>query len=411
MAISIPIISEFDGKGLDRAKKEFSQLEGVGAKANYAIKKAALPAAAAMGALTVALGSAVQGAMEDAAAQTELARSLAQTTGATDAQIAATEDWISAQGQLLGVADDDLRPALAKLGRATMDVTEAQKAAKLAMDISAATGKNLDSVTSALAKAYGGNLTALQKLDPSLRQVIKDGASLDEVMAMLGVTFDGAATSAANTAAGGMKRLQLSVAETKESIGAALLPAVEAVLPYLLSMANWAQQNPQAFLIIAGTISSIAAAIMAVNVAMALNPFGAIAVGIAALVTGLAIAYTKFEGFRTLVRNVVNSLLGYWEVLANAWIRAINVIIRGINLIKPGEDMGQLSSVSLGRLQTPEALGPVGADISRFQGGTASAQSVSNVTINVSGGDPQQVVDALRRYQQLNGSIPITVSA
>jgi hypothetical protein len=33
-----------------------------------------------------------------------------------------------------------------------------------------------------------------------------------------------------------------------------------------------------------------------------------------------------------------------------------------------------------------------------------------NVTINVNGGDPQQVVDALRRYQQLNGSVPIRVS-
>lgn len=412
MAISIPIISEFDGKGIERARKEFSQLEGVGAKAQFAIKKAAIPAAAALAGVGAALFDATRGAMEDAAAQKELARSLAQTTGATDEQIAATEDWISAQGQLLGVADDDLRPALAKLGRATMDVTEAQKAAKLAMDISAATGKDLDSVTTALAKAYGGNLTALQKLDPSLRQVIKDGASLDEVMAMLGVTFDGAATSAANTAEGGMKRLALSVAETKESIGAALLPAVEAVLPYLLRMANWAQQNPGAFLVIAGTISSVAAAIMAVNVAMALNPFGAIAVGIAALVTGLAIAYTKFEGFRNLVRTVVNGLLTYFEALANAWIRAINVIVRGINLVKPGSDIATLGSITLGRLEAAGAPAPVGADISRFQSMSASpVASAQSVTINVNGGDPQQVVNALRRYQQLNGAIPITVSA
>jgi len=410
MAISIPIISEFDGKGLERAKKEFSQLEGVGAKAQYAIKKAAIPAAAALGAVGVALFDATKGAMEDAAAQTELARSLKQTTGATDAQVAATEDWISTQGQLLGVADDELRPALAKLGRATMDVTEAQKAAKLAMDISAATGKDLDSVTTALAKAYGGNLTALQKLDPSLRDVIKGGASLDEVMQMLGVTFDGAATSAANTAEGGMKRLSLSISETKESIGAALLPAVEAVLPYLLSMANWAQQNPQAFLIIAGTISSVAAAIMAVNVAMALNPFGLIAVGIGALVTGLAVAYTKFEGFRNIVRTVINGLLTYFEALANAWITVVNTIIKGINLVKPGKDIGTIGSVTLGRIDAPTPALPTGADISRFQAMSSSNQS-NNVTINVNGGDPNATVDALRRYMQLNGSIPIRVSA
>lgn len=408
MAISIPIVSEWDGRALERAKKEFAQLEGVGAKAQYAIKKAAIPAAAALGAVGVALFDATKGAMEDAAAQTELARSLKQTTGATDAQVAATEDWISTQGQLLGVADDQLRPALAKLGRATMDVTEAQKAAKLAMDISAATGKDLDSVTTALAKAYGGNLTALQKLDPSLRDVIKGGASLDEVMQMLGVTFDGAATSAANTAEGGMKRLSLSISETKESIGAALLPAVEAVLPYLLSMANWAQQNPQAFLIIAGTISSVAAAIMAVNVAMALNPFGLIAVGIGALVTGLAVAYTKFEGFRNIVRTVINGLLTYFEALANAWITVVNTIIKGINLVKPGKDIGTIGSVTLGRIDAPTILAPPsGADISRFDMG-ARAQSVSNVVnINVNGGDPQAVVNALRRYQQTNGAVPI----
>lgn len=410
MAISIPIISEFDGKGLDRAKKEFQQLEGVGAKAQYAIKKAAIPAAAAIGGLGLALFDATKGAMEDAAAQTELARSLKQTTGATDDQIAATEGWISTQGQLLGVADDELRPALAKLGRATMDVTEAQKAATLAMDISSATGKSLDSVTTALAKAYGGNMTALQKLDPSLRDVIKNGASLDEVMQMLDVTFNGAAESAANTAQGGMKRLALSVAETKESIGAALLPAVQAVLPYLLSMANWAQNNPQAFLIIAGTISAVAGAIMAVNLAMALNPFGLIAVGIAALVTGLTIAYTKFEGFRNIVRTVINGVLTYFEVLGNAWVRVVNGIIRGLNLIKPGRDIEQLGSITLGRIDAPAPVQPVGADISRFQAMSAGSTS-NNTVINVNGGDPNAVVDALRRYQQLNGSIPIRVGA
>lgn len=410
MAISIPIISEFDGKGLDRAKKEFQQLEGVGAKAQYAIKKAAIPAAAAIGGLGLALFDATKGAMEDAAAQTELARSLKQTTGATDDQIAATEDWISTQGQLLGVADDELRPALAKLGRATMDVTEAQKAATLAMDISSATGKSLDSVTTALAKAYGGNMTALQKLDPSLRDVIKNGASLDEVMQMLDVTFNGAAESAANTAQGGMKRLALSVAETKESIGAALLPAVQAVLPYLLSMANWAQNNPQAFLIVAGTISAVAGAIMAVNLAMALNPFGLIAVGIAALVTGLTVAYTKFEGFRNIVRTVINGVLTYFEVLGNAWVRVVNGIIRGLNLIKPGRDIPQLGNFTLGRLDAPAPVQPVGADISRFQAMSAGGTS-NNVQINVNGGDPNAVVDALRTYMRQNGSVPIKVSA
>ena len=143
MAITIPIVTEFMGQGIDRAKQEFSQLEGAGAKAQYAVKKAAIPAAAALAGVGAALFDATKGAMEDAAAQKQLSLALKNSTGATDAAIGATEDWISAQGRALGVADDDLRPALAKLARQTHDVATAQKAAKLAMDISAATGQDL----------------------------------------------------------------------------------------------------------------------------------------------------------------------------------------------------------------------------------------------------------------------------
>ena len=92
MAIRIPIISDFDSKGLDKAVKEFQQLEGVGAKSAFAIKKAALPAAAAIGGLAVALGDATKAAMEDAAAQDQLAGVLKRSGLATEEQIAANED-------------------------------------------------------------------------------------------------------------------------------------------------------------------------------------------------------------------------------------------------------------------------------------------------------------------------------
>jgi hypothetical protein len=74
VSLSIPIISEFDGKGVKQAIKQFKQLEGVGAKAQFAIRKAAIPAAAAIGGLAFALGDATKAAMEDAAAQTQLAQ-------------------------------------------------------------------------------------------------------------------------------------------------------------------------------------------------------------------------------------------------------------------------------------------------------------------------------------------------
>jgi hypothetical protein len=439
VAINIPIISSLDTKGFDKAKREFSQLEGVGAKSAYAVKKAAVPAAAAIGGLAVALGDATKAAMEDAASQAELARTLRTSTGATDKAIASTEEWISQQGKLLGFTDDELRPALAGLSRATGSIEKAQKAAGLAMDISAAKGVSLETVTKALEKAYGGNLTALGKLDPAVRDMVKGGASLDEVMAKLSGTFSGSATTAANTTAGQFKRLGIAMTETKESIGTALLPVIEAALPILQKFGAWAQDNPGAFVAIAGAIGGVALAITAVNIAMALNPFSAIAAGIALLVAGVVVAYNKFEGFRNVVRNVVNGIASYFEFMVNAWITAINVVIRGINLVKPGKDIVSLSKVSLGPLIGAEGKGPSGADKSRLDtipamaaGGIVNkatlaligergpeavipldrlgAMGNTNVTIHVNGGDPNTVVDALRRYMRANGSVPITVS-
>ena len=270
--------------------------------------------------------------------------------GATDATVAATEDMISAMSRATGTADSELRPAFSALLVGTKNVGEATDALSLAQDISAATGNNLATVSDALAKAYAGNMKGLQALSPEMKGMIKDGASLDTVMLALNDNFGGAAAKSANTAAGQFKILKNSLAETQESIGAGLLPVLQKVLPYLQAMADWAQKNPKAFLIIAGTISAIATAIMAVNFAMAANPFTLIATGIALLVTGLIVAYTKFEGFRNVVNYVVQSTIDAFEIMANSFISAINLIIRGMNLINPFGQLSLLPSINLGNI-------------------------------------------------------------
>jgi hypothetical protein len=308
MTIAIPIITEFDGKGIDKAIKEFKNLETNGEKAQFAIKKAAVPAAAALGALTVALGSAVKGAIEDAAAQDKLAEQIKRTTGATDAQITANEDWISVQGRLLGVTDDELRPALGGLVRATGSITKAQELASAAMDISAAKGLSLETTTKALEKAYGGNMTALAKLSPELRDMIKGGATLDEVMQAMSKTFGGAASSAAETTQGKFERMKIALDETKESIGASLMPVVEAIVPILQKFSDWAAKHPEVFTVLAGALAAVAAAIVAINIAMSINPITAIAIGIAAVAAAAVIAYKKFELFRTIIDTVFGAV-------------------------------------------------------------------------------------------------------
>lgn len=350
MALSIPIISEFSDAGVKRAIKEFQQLETVGEKAQFAIKKAAVPAAAALTAVAGALGLAAKAAAEDEQQQAILANTMENVVGATDKTVAATEDMIGAMSRATGTADSELRPAFAALLVGTKNVGEATDALGLAQDIASSTGANLTAVSEALASAYAGNMKGLAALSPEMKGMIKEGASLDTVMMALNDNFGGAAARSAGTAAGQFKILKNSLAETQESIGAGLLPVLQRVLPVLQKMADWAQQNPKAFLFVAGTISAIATAILAVNFAMAANPFTLIALGIGALITGLAIAYTKFEGFRNVVNFVLNGLIAGFELFANAFINAINLIIGGINLIKPGSDIGTIPNFELPRI-------------------------------------------------------------
>jgi hypothetical protein len=315
-----------------------------------------------------------------------------------------------------------------------MDIDEAQKAANLSMDIAAAKGISLETETKAREKAYGGNMTALAKLSPELRQMIKDGASMEEVMAEMAVTFGGAATDSANTAAGSMKRLGVALGEAKEGVGAALLPILEKALPVLQKFATWAQENPTLITAVAAAFGVMAASIVLVNAAMALNPAVLITAGIVALGVALVMAYKKFDTFRAVVNAVINSVARNFEFMANAFITMINVVIKGINLIKPGKDIGTLGQISLGRMGGDGGDGganPAGLDYKAFADGgiitrptmalmgEAGPEAViplskmgsmgGGVTINVNGADPQGVVDALRQYQRQNGFVPITV--
>jgi hypothetical protein len=436
MAIYLPIVTQFNPKGLKEAEKGFKDLEGAQAKAKYALGKANKYAAVALGGLVAGLGDAVKGAMEDEQAQKLLARQLEKTTGATSAQIKGMEDYITTQGKLKGTTDDELRPALAGLVRATKDIGKAQELANLAQDVAIAKGMSLETVTKAMEKAYGGNMTALAKLSPELKQMIKDGASMEEVMAEMSKTFGGAAVDSANTAAGSMKRLGVALGEAKEGVGAALLPILEKALPVLQKFATWAQDNPTLITAVAIAFGVMAASIVAVNAAMALNPAVLITAGIVALGVALVMAYKKFDTFRAIVNAVINQIASNFEFMANAFITTINVLIKGINLIKPGKDIDSLGRVSFGRLGGDSGgaggANPAGLDYKAMAtGGVVTSPTFAligeagpeavipldkmggmggGVTINVNGGDPQSVVNALRTYMRQNGSVPIKVS-
>jgi hypothetical protein len=432
MAINIPIITEFNGKGIDRARKEFEQLEGAGAKAGFVLKKAMLPATAAVGALGAALFDAAKGAMEDEAAAKELARSLRATTKATDDIVKSTEDWITEQGKLLGFTDSQLRPAISRLARATGDVEKAQKLTAQAMDISTATGKPLETVIGALEKAYGGNMTALQRLAPEYRALIKDGADFETVMAELAKTTGGAAAEAANTAEGRFKRLKIAMDETKESIGASLIPVIEEGLPVLEDFAAWAQNNPEAFKNIGLAIGGIATATVALNVAMAANPYVLAAAGILALAAAFDRLYRaaeKINGIGGLAARVlgfvfggpagaISSLLKISDAIYDAVLPGKSAAggagsgLRG-DLMKELKGIPRMADGGIIRHSpggTLALIGEAGRDEAVIPLDRMGSMGGGNVTIHVNGGDPQAVVDALRKFYRQNGPIPVGVS-
>ena len=268
MSIIVPILSTFNAAGVNAASKKFGELDGISAKTGAAFQSAFLPAVAVVGALGLALEGSIKAAIDDQAAQELLAKQLVTSTGATADAIAQNEKWITSQSIATATADDKLRPALASLVRATKDLSKAQSLLALAQDVSAATGKDLEAVSLALAKASLGNVSALTKLGVPLSANTKKTNDFDAATKELSATFAGAASASANTAAGRMKSLGIAMSETSEAIGATFLPILNKLLPILQKVASWAQENTRVFLIATGAILGTAGAIIAINVAM-----------------------------------------------------------------------------------------------------------------------------------------------
>ena len=438
MALSIPIISEFSDKGIKKAIAEFKQLEGAGAKSAFVLKKAMLPAVAVIGTLTAGLGMATAAAVEDQKAQDLLAQQLRTSAMATDEAIASNEEFISGMSRAFAVADDQLRPAMANLVRSTGSVETAQSLMNTALDIAAATGKDLETVTLALGKAANGQTAALTKLDPSLKGVIDSSSSLDDITQALAVSFGGAATVSAESFDGRMRGMKIALDETKESIGAALLPVLEKLLTIMKPVADFAQENTRVFLIMVGVIGALATAVIAANVAMKIyqatlvltkiatvalniamsaNPFVIVAAAIVALTAAMVFLEIKFNAMSRAFDMFGNSIMivtgplgifiGLFRRLVELKERFGDFNLGNINI--PGfADGGIVTRPTLAMVgeKGPEAIIPL-SQMGGMGGG---------VTVNVTGGLStsaeigQAVVNAIRAYNRSAGPAQIQVA-
>ena len=240
---SIPKVSiKFDAdldelkKGTKSAQKE---VEGFGDKvAKFGKLAAGAFAAASVAAVAYAGKLAIDGvksAIADEAAQAKLALTLKNVAGATNAQVAATESYITKTQLAYGVTDTQLRPSLERLTRATQDVEKAQKLQQLALDISAGSGKSLEAVSTALGKAYEGNTASLGKLGVGLSAAQLKTFTFDEITKKLADTFENQASAKADTFQGKLARLQQAFDEGKETVGSFILDAITPLVTLIVN--------------------------------------------------------------------------------------------------------------------------------------------------------------------------------
>jgi hypothetical protein len=232
--LKLSILADVDNlkKGLTTASTE---TDGFGTKLGDFSKKAGLAFAAAGAAAAIYAGKllidGVKAAVEDEKANALLAVTLKNVGGATDEVIKSTLAYTTATELATGVTEDELRPSLNRLTIATGDVDKAIKLQTLALDVSAGSGKSLEAVTTALAKAQEGNTASLGRLGIGLSAAELKTMSMEEVTDSLAKTFEGASATAADTFEGKMTRLGLAFEDVRDTVGAFVL---ESITPLVL---------------------------------------------------------------------------------------------------------------------------------------------------------------------------------
>jgi hypothetical protein len=301
-----------------------NKISDFGKKAAAAFAVAAVAAAAYGTKLAI---DGVKAAIEDEQAQLRLANALRTATGATDAQIKATEDFILQTSLATGVADDNLRPALQRLAVSTKDTGEAQRLLSLALDISKGKGIELETVANALGRAQDGNTTALGRLGLGLSKAELSTLSFTEVQTKLSDLYGGAAAANAETFQGKIDRLTVGFNEAKESLGVALLPQVEKFITYLNTTGL-----PTLNAFIAGLTGDQGLSAGLEENQRSAEDFGK-AIGV---VAGI------LSGFITFLREAI----GFVTILANELIRVANIV--------PGVNIGSIPNIAPSAAGVPQ---------------------------------------------------------
>jgi len=351
-----------------------SKISEFGKKAAAAF---AVVAAAAVAYSTKLAIDGVKAAIEDEQAQLRLAAALKTATGATEDQIKATETMILQTSLATGVSDSELRPALQRLAVSTKSTEEAQKLLSLALDVSKGSGRDLESVANALAKAHDGQETALGRLGIGLSAAELKTMSFTDIQRKLSDLYGGAASQNAETFQGKMDRLKVGFDEAKEALGVALLPQVERFIGFLNETGI-----PTLNAFIAGLTGDQGLSNSLQESQKGAESFGKAIASVAGIISG----------FITFIREAIGLL-----------VELANQAIRVVNLVKPGADIGYIPNPSL----TGEMLGQIpSVPSSNFTYGEGNPTVINNISVQAidSEGAARSVAKVLN--QSASRSVP-----
>lgn len=221
------------GADTSRLGRDMKKADSIVGRFSKAASNALMGVGIAAAGAAVKIGvDGVKAYIEDEKAARKLAVTLENVAGAKKEQIASVEEYITKTMFATGVADDELRPAMARLLRSTQDITKSQKLLNLSLDISAGTGKSLDSVAAALGKSYDGSNASLSRLGLGLDAATLKEGKFSDITKQLRKDFQGFAEADADTMEGKLKRLNLRWQETKEQIGGVILEGLEPLMDW-----------------------------------------------------------------------------------------------------------------------------------------------------------------------------------
>jgi hypothetical protein len=439
MSIKINLVTDYLGGGVDRATKSFKQLETAGQKAQFALRKAAIPATLALGALAKGAKSALAAgeAVNSANARIgQINKSMGLFGKQTDVVTKRLVKLAEAQGRELGISNLTIKATQAKLLTfknlaKSADVVGGafDRANKAALDMAAAgfgeatsnavqLGKALEDPIKGITALAKSGVTFTEQEKEKIKTLVESGKVL-EAQNMILEAIEKQVGNTANATADDTAKISESFAQVGQAIGLNMLPILEQVTPKLLELADWARENPDNFINIAKAIGAIAASVLALNAAMkvslffkATGAFGPLGV----LVAAFAAAYAAIESYRVKVNAQYNSWVGMLEGVINAAVRTVNPIIDVINKISPGNPFAKLALVNIPkldtRLQSQKGLGFGALDQIPMManGGIVKASPGGTLAILGEGGRDEAVIP-LDRAGGFGGGINITVHA